>query len=103
MKNLFSGDMIKQVKQMQDQLKKTKKELEKETVTGSAAGGMVEVTITGDQKCLEVNLRKEEIKDIPVDRLESLIQQAINDALDKSKKLMAKKLGPLGGGLAGIK
>ncbi len=103
MKNLFSGDMIKQVKQMQDQLKKTQKELEKETVTGSAAGGMVEVVITGNQKCLEVKLQQEKMKDIPVDRLESFIQQAINDAFKKSKKLMAKKLGPLGGGLAGLK
>jgi len=103
MKNLFSGDMIKQVKQMQDQLKKAQKELEKETISGTAAGGTVEVVITGSQRCVQVILQEEKVKDIPVDRLESFIQQAVNDALDKSKKLMAKKLGPLGGGLAGLK
>jgi DNA-binding protein YbaB len=27
---------------------------------------------------------------------------AVNDALDKSRKLMAKKLGPLSGGLGGM-
>ena len=42
MKNMMGGDggMMKQLKQMQDQLKKAQKELEKETVVGTAGGGL---------------------------------------------------------------
>ena len=39
------GGLMRQAKEMQEKLKKTQKELEKETVTGSA-GGVVEVTMT---------------------------------------------------------
>ena len=98
MKNMFSGDMMRQVKQMRDQLKKAQKELEKETVTGSA-GGIVEVVMTGSQKCNSINIDENELPNLSADRLGALVMHATNDALDKSRKLMAKKLGPLSGGL----
>lgn len=103
MKNLFNGDMMKQVRQMQDQLKKAQKELEQETVVGTAGGGVVEIAMTGSQKGMEVKLDPEKVKNMSTDQLQALILQAMNDALDRSRKLMAKKLGPLGGGLGGLK
>jgi hypothetical protein len=104
MKNMKdSGGMMKQLMQMQSQLKKAQKELEKESVTGSAGGGAIEVVMTGSQKCKSITLDAEKIKDMKTENLEGLLMQAINDALDSSRKLMAKKLGPLGGGLGGLK
>jgi DNA-binding YbaB/EbfC family protein len=104
MKNMMGGDggMMKQLKQMQTQLKKAQKELEKETVTGTAGGGVVEVIMTGAQKCESVTLDSEKIKDMKPENLQALVKMAVNDALDKSRKLMAKKLGPLSGGLGGM-
>jgi len=102
MKNLFSSDMLKQVRQMQDQLKRAQKELEKESVTGTAGGGIVEIVMSGSQKCLEVRLDAEKMQSVPSDRLQALILQANNDALDLSRKLMVKKLGPLSGSLGGL-
>ncbi len=96
------GGLMRQAKEMQEKLKKAQKELEKETVTGSA-GGVVEVTMTGSQHVIEVKLVGEKVKEISTERMQSLIAQAVNDALDKSRKLMAKKIGPLGGGLGGLK
>ena len=101
MKNLLNGDMMKQVKQMRDQLKKTQKDLEKETVTGSA-NGIVEVVMTGSQKCKSVYLDQEKFSSLSVDHQSALILKATNDALEKSRKLMAEKLGPLSGGLGGL-
>jgi len=97
------GSLMKQAKQMQEQLKKAQKELEKELVTGSAGGGMVEVTMTGSQKCVEVKLDSDRVKDLSSDRLQTLVLQAVNDALDRSRKLMTKKMGPISGGLSGMK
>lgn len=104
MKNMMGGDggMMKQLKQMQTQLKKAQKELEKETVVGSAGGGTVEVVMTGAQKCESITLDADKVRDMKPENLQALIQLAVNDALDKSRKLMAKKLGPLSGGLGGM-
>ena len=96
------GGLMRQAKEMQEKLKKAQKELEKETVSGNA-GGVVEVTMTGSQHVLEVKLDEDKANAMNNDRLQTLIAQAVNDALDKSRKLMAKKIGPLGGGLGGMK
>jgi DNA-binding YbaB/EbfC family protein len=104
MKNLMGGGdgMMKQVRQMQEELKRAQKELEKETVTGSAGGGVIEVVMTGSQKCQDVKLDGSKVKDMKPENLQALLKMAVNDALDKSRKLMAKKIGPLSGGLGGL-
>jgi len=103
MNNIKGGGMMKQVMQMQKQLKQAQKELEKATVLGTAGNGAVSVTMTGSQKCKGVKLDGEKISEIPAEKLEKLIGLAICDALEKSKKMMAEKIGPLSGGLAGLK
>ena len=96
------GGLMKQAKQMQEQLKKAQKELEKETVMGNSGGGLVEVTMTGSQKCIEIRFDPEKIEEITTQKLEVLVLQAVNDALDQSRKLMAKKMGPISGGLGSL-
>lgn len=96
------GGLMRQAKEMQEKLKKAQKELEKETVTGNA-GGVVEVIMTGSQHVTEIKLNGDKVKDISTERLLALVAQAVNDALDRSRTLMAKKIGPLGGGLGGLK
>ena len=96
------GGLMKQAKQMQEQLKKVQKELEKELVTGESGNGIVEVTMTGSQKCVGVKLDPDRMKDLSNDRLQSLVLLAVNDALESSRKLMAKKMGPISGGLGGL-
>ena len=103
MMNNDKGGMMRQVMQMQKQLKQAQKELEKETVIGTAGDEAVSVTMTGSQKCKGVKLDREKITDMPPEKLEKLIEHAISDALEKSKKLMAEKIGPLSGGLSGLK
>jgi DNA-binding YbaB/EbfC family protein len=96
------GSLMKQAKQMQEQLKKVQKELEKELVSGNAGGGAVVVSMTGSQKCVGIKLDPEKVKDMSNDRLQSMVLQAVNDALEQSRKLMARKMGPISGGLGGL-
>jgi DNA-binding YbaB/EbfC family protein len=96
------GGLMKQAKQMQEQIKKIQKELEKELVTGNSGGEAIVVTMTGSQKCVEVKLDPDKVKEMSSDRLQIMLLQAINDALEKSRKLMAKKMGPISGGLGGL-
>ena len=101
--NLKRGGMVKQIIQMQKQLKQAQKELEKEVVIGTAGGGTVSVIFTGSQKCKGVKLDGEKISALSKNDLEKLLEQAILDALEKSRKLMVEKLGPLSGGFSGLK
>ena len=103
MKNGQGGGMMKQVMQMQKQLKQAQKDLERETVIGSAGDGAVLVKMSGSQKCLGVKLDKDKISDVPVEKLEKYFEESIKDALEKSRKVMAEKIGPLSGGLSGLK
>jgi nucleoid-associated protein EbfC len=103
MKNAKGEGMMKQVMQMQKQLKQAQKELERETVTGSAGDGAVLVKMSGSQKCLGVTLDEDKVSGVPIEKLEKYFEESIKDALEKSRKLMAEKIGPLSGGLGGLK
>ncbi len=98
-----NAGMMKQLMQMQKQLKKAQKELEREIVTGSAGGGTVQIMLTGTQKFHEVKIEQEKMDQTTAPEMEKLIGSALDDALTKSRKLMAEKLGPLGGGMSGLK
>ena len=59
----------------------------------------MKVTVTGDQHCQAVEIDPELLKDGDVEMLQDLLLTAVNSALEKSRKLAAERLGPLGGGL----
>ena len=69
------------------------------TVTATAGGGAIKVTMTGDQKCREVVIDPDLIKDADAEMLQDLVLSAVNLALDQSRELAAEKMGPLAGGL----
>jgi hypothetical protein len=57
------------------------------------------VTVTGDQRCHSVGIDPELLKDADAEMLQDLILTAVNLALDKSRELQEKTMGPLAGGL----
>ncbi len=93
------GGMMQQLQQMQAQLEEAQAKLAEETVTASAGGGAVSVTMTGDQRCREVKIAPELLEDADAEMLEDLVLSAVNLALDKSRELAAERLGPLAGGI----
>lgn len=99
---MAGGGMMAQIKKMQEQMAIAQEQLAVETVTSSAGGGAVKVTMTGDQHCKEVIIDPELIKDADAEMLQDLVLSAVNLALDASRKLSEEKLGPLAGGLSGM-
>ncbi len=91
--------MMGQIQKLQEQIAQVQAQLADETVTASAGGGAVQVTVTGDQRCRGVVIDPELLKDADVDMLQDLILTAVNAALDKSRDMAAERLGPLAGGL----
>ncbi|MBT3338606.1 MAG: YbaB/EbfC family nucleoid-associated protein [Anaerolineae bacterium] len=94
-----SGGMMQQLQQLQQQLADAQAQLAEETVTASAGGGAVKVTVTGDQKCTAVEIAPELLEDVDAEMLQDLVLSAMNMALDQSRELAAERMGPLANGL----
>ena len=93
------GGMLKQLRQMQAELVKAQKELAKETVSAESGKGAVKVTVTGDQRVTDLEISPDVLAD--AGKLTQLLKEALNKALDESRDLAKKRLGPLSQGLGG--
>jgi DNA-binding YbaB/EbfC family protein len=91
--------MMAQLQKMQQQLAEAQAKLAEETVTATAGGGAIKVVMTGDQKCRSVEINPELLKDMDAEMLQDLVLSAVNMALDQSRELQEKLMGPLAGGL----
>ncbi len=93
------GGMMQQIQRLQQQLEEAQAKLAEETVTATAGGGAIKITMTGDQKCKSVEISPDLLKDAEADMLQDLVLTAVNMALDQSRELASQRLGPLAGGL----
>jgi DNA-binding YbaB/EbfC family protein len=84
---------------LQKQIEQTQAELADEVVSATAGGGVITITVTGDQRCHAVEIDPAVLEDTDAEMLQDLILTAFNSALDKSRDLAAERLGPLAGGL----
>ena len=91
---------MQQLQKLQKQMEEEQAKLAVETVTATAGGGAIKVTMTGDQKCARgVVIDPELLKDADAEMLQDLVLSAVNMALDQSRELANQRLGPLSGGL----
>src|SRR3989304_3432196 len=93
-----SGRM-QQLQKLQKQMEEEQAKLADEIVTSTAGGGAIKITMTGDQKCREVVIDPELLKDADAAMLQDLVLSPVNMALDQSRELANQRLGPLSGGL----
>jgi len=92
-------DLMRQVEQMQQRMAQAQEEIAAATVEGSAGGGVVTVTMTGDQEMRGVTIKPEAVDPEDVETLQDLVLAAVNDALQRSKELQAERLSEVTGGL----
>jgi DNA-binding YbaB/EbfC family protein len=93
------GGMMQQLQRLQKQMEEAQAKLAEETVTVTAGGGAIKVVMTGDQVCKAVEISPDFIKDADADMLQDMVLSAVNMALDQSRELQQKLMGPLAGGL----
>jgi DNA-binding YbaB/EbfC family protein len=91
--------MMQKLQQLQQQMTEAQAKLAQETVSATAGGGAVKVTVTGDQKCQSVEIDPALLVDVDAEMLQDLVLTAVNLALDKSREMQEQRLGPLTGGL----
>ena len=96
MKNMMS--MMKQAQKLQAKMVEMQAELGNRTVSAQAGGGMVEAMVNGRQELLSLRIDKEVVGD-DVEMLQDLILAAINEALNRSREMMAAEMSKLTGGM----
>jgi len=97
MKNL--GNLVKQAQRMKAEMEKIQEEAAAKRVEGTAGGGMVTVVCNGRGEVVEVKIDREVAGPDDLDMLQDLVVAAANDALRKSRELLAQEMGRLTGGL----
>lgn len=93
------GQLMQQAQRMQEDLKRAQEEIAKLEVTGSAGGGMVEVTMTGRHEVRRVRIDRKLMADDP-EMTEDMLAAAVNDAVNKVAQASQQKLGGVGAGMS---
>jgi DNA-binding YbaB/EbfC family protein len=91
--------MLQKVQQLQEEMVKTQDALADETLSVTAGGGAIEITITGQQRLRAVKIDPDAVDPEDLEMLQDLIVAAVNEAIEQSQKLAADRLGALTGGL----
>jgi DNA-binding YbaB/EbfC family protein len=94
--------MMQQVQKMQQEMQQAQEQLAKETVTASAGGGAVKVTVTGGLEVVSVEITPEVVDPEDVEMLQDMVLAATNEAVNSSQEMASKRLGGITGGLGGM-
>ena len=97
MKNL--AQMMKQAQQMQEKMAEMQAALEQLSISGSAGGGMVQVTLTGKGAMTGIKIDPALAVPAEIEVLEDLVIAAVNDARAKVDGVVAAEMSKLTGGL----
>jgi DNA-binding YbaB/EbfC family protein len=91
--------MLQQIQKFQEEMAKAQEALEQETVTVTAGGEAITVTITGHQKVQSITIDPDVVDPDDVEMLQDLVLAAVNEAIAVSQQLAADRLGALTGGM----
>jgi DNA-binding YbaB/EbfC family protein len=92
------GDLMKQAKQMQDNMQKMQAELASADVQGESGAGLVKVTMTGRHDVKRVQIDDSLLSE-DKEMLEDLLAAAVNDAVRKVESFNKDKMSDITGGM----
>jgi DNA-binding YbaB/EbfC family protein len=93
------SNLVNQMQKLQEEMEKTKAQLETEEITVAVGGGMVTVVATGDRKLKSITIKRDVVDPDDIEMLQDLVLTAVNDALAKAEEMADERLGGLTGGL----
>ena len=91
------AQLMQQAQKMQENVQRAQEQLASIEVTGSAGGGMVDVTLSGRMECRKVRINPGVLSD--PEMLEDLIAAAFNDAVAKVNAVSQEKMGAATAGM----
>ena len=90
--------MIKQAKQVQEQIVKMQEELREREVEASSGGGVVTVKINGKQELIAIQIKPEAVDMEDLEMLEDLVLAAVNEGIRKSQEMVSSEMSKITGG-----
>ena len=84
--------MLQQAREMQERMAGVKEAIAALKVEGSAGGGMVKATASGDMRILNIAIDPSLLEPPDREMLEDLTTAAINQALQKAKEASAEQM-----------
>jgi nucleoid-associated protein EbfC len=97
MKNL--GNMLKEAQKLQTRMAEMQQQLAEAEMTGTAGGGMVNVTLNGKGEMRRIKIDPSLADPSEMEILEDLVVAACNDAKAKIDAHLQEEMGKLTGGL----
>lgn len=93
------GNLLKQAQKMQRAMDEAREELRTATVEGTAGGGVVRATVTGDGQVEKIHIAEEALR--PGDRslLEEMVLAAVRDGITRATRLREERLAKVTGGV----
>ena len=91
------AQLMQQAQKMQENVQRAQEQLASVEVTGTAGGGMVNVTISGRMECRKVRIDPGVLSD--PEMLEDLVAAALNDAVAKVNAVSQEKMGAATAGM----
>lgn len=93
------NDLVRQAQVMQKKMAKVHEELAEKTIDATSGGGMVTVTVTGNQEIKSIKIDPQAVDPDDVSMLEDLVLAAVNEAMTQSKEMAEAEMGALTGGM----
>jgi nucleoid-associated protein EbfC len=94
--------LMKEAQRAQKKMAEAQERLAAMTVEGSAGGGLVRVTATGDGSVTAVAIDPGAVDPEDLSLLEDLVTAAVADAQRRSRELQESEMGSAVGGLGGM-
>ncbi len=93
------NQMMRQMEKMQQDMAATQEALAKETVEGSAGGGVVKAVVTGNGELQSIEIAPEVIDPEEVEMLQDLIVAAVSEGIRAARELQTDQMGSVTGGV----
>jgi len=93
--------LMKQAQKMQQQLMAAQEQLAQASVEGTAGGGLVTATLSGNGELTELRIDPKAVDPDDIETLQDLVVAAVRDAKRAVDDLAQETMGPLTGGLGG--
>ena len=90
--------MIKQAKQVQEQIVKMQEELKEREVETSAGGGAITVRVNGKQELIAIKISPEVVDPDDIEMLEDLVIAAVNEGIRQSQEMVSTEMAKITGG-----
>jgi DNA-binding YbaB/EbfC family protein len=93
------ASLMKNAGKIREEMEKLQQRLGQLTAEGDAGGGMVKISVNGNQEIVSCKISDECMKLNDREMLEDLVRAATNQALERARQLAAQETGKMATGL----